>query len=228
MMKKLKVKFLLWFMQTKLYYFIMFKLFPSLRFSTGYTLIRGWQYWMLYQVLEPSDFVLIIDYSTATGMAIRRVTGGQFSHAAMCVEKNSVWEISEMLGSGYTKSTFYDLCREADRVVILSSDLWDEKYKKAMVELCKCEEFQRAEYDVWYDMMNDRKVKTERGSLNVPILACSELCYRSDFENRVKFDLEDVCGIGKPYISPQGLYDGKGMKVKADSKLLKKPEELKK
>ena len=226
MFKRLKVKFLLWLMQTKFYFFIMFKVFPKLRFSTAYAAIKGWQYWMMYQVLEEGDWILIIDYATATGLAIRKITGGWFSHAAACVGKNSVWEISEMLGGGYTKTTFYDLCKEADRVVIIDSPLWDKPYRKAMVELCKSDEFQRAEYDVWYDMMNDRKVKTERGSFNVPILACCELCYRMDFEHRVKCDLEDICGIGKPYISPQGLYDAEGIRVKIDSDDLIPPEIL--
>ena len=171
---------------------------PFIRFTTYYASIRGWKYQRGYSLLKPGDIILTTDKKKLTTLLI----GGIFTHAALCVSKNSEWEISEMTHTNYTKSCFYDLCKEADRVMILRCLDWDSEYTKKVIE--KCRTFIDAKYDTAFD-------------LGIQALYCSELVYQSDFERRLKASLDDLAGIGRPYISPTDIYEAKNVQVVWDS-----------
>ena len=64
----------------------------------------------------------------------------------------------------------------------------------------KCKSFQGAEYDASFD-------------LGVKSLYCSELIYQSYQGNSLGANLEDFVGLGRPYISPTGLYHAKIWKL---------------
>jgi len=53
--------------------------------------------------------------------------------------------------------------------------------------------------------------------MGVKALYCSELVYQSDFERRLDVNLEDLAGLGRKYISPDGLYKAKNVRVVWDS-----------
>lgn len=173
-------------MSTSIYRYLILRVVPYIRFSMYYTSIRGWKYQRGYNKLQKGDIILTKDKSKLTGFLIP----GEWSHAALCVDKESEWEVSEMTHTNYTKSCFFDICKEADNVAIYRCKDWDPEYTEKVIE--KCKTFQDEKYDVTF-------------TLGVEALYCSELVYQSDFEKRSKFNIEDIAGLGRPYISPTGL-----------------------
>ena len=187
-------------MRSNLYRWLLQSIIPYIRFTTYYPSLRGWKYQRGYNLLQPGDIILTVDRRKLTTVLI----GGEFSHAAQCVGKNVEWEISEMTHHDYTMSTFFDICKEADRVVILRCTDYDADYIQKVIERCK--ELRTAKYDQTF-------------SLGVDFLYCSELNYQSDVERRLQVNLEDLAGIGRPYISPTGLYKAKNVQIVWDSDL---------
>lgn len=221
-------KFLIWLMQTNIYELVLLHILPNIRFTTKPSDVEGWQHEQLDAILEPGDFLVAIDTHNATGAMIPKVTGGAIingeeicvSHAAFCVAKGEGatkcgYEIAEMEAEGYTRSTFYDICKRADRVLICTCTDWDADYKQKMI--AKCFTFKKAHYNVQFALGMLK--------MGVRFLACSELVYENDFEHRLKVNLEDSAGIGRPYISPKGLLQAKNIVIKADSAKLVKPTE---
>lgn len=197
-------RFIFWLTQTKFYEKVLLGVIPFIRFTTYYTSFRGYKYHQGYKKLLPGHIILTTDKKKLSSVLIP----GNWSHAGLCVGKDGVWEVSEMTSSHYVKSCFFDLCKEADHVVILDCPDWDDDYKKLMIE--KCKSFEGAKYDIQFE-------------LGVKALYCSELVYLSDFEKRLKVSLEDLAGIGREYISPNGLYNAKNVSVVWDSDELHPP-----
>ena len=110
-MKRLVV----WLTNTKLWAWLLIKVVPFIRFTTYYTDFRGHQFIIGYKRLQPGDIILTKDKRKLTTVLI----GGEFTHAALCVNLGRPYEIAEMTHHDYTKSFFFDVCKESDRVVIL-------------------------------------------------------------------------------------------------------------
>lgn len=191
-------KLIVWFTNTKFFYWLMIHVVPYIRFTTYYTDFKGLQFINGYQRLKPGDIILTKDKRKLTTLLI----GGEFTHAALCVNLGRPYEIAEMTHNNYTKSFFFDICKESDRVVILRCRDFDKEYIKAMI--AKCESFQDCKYDLSFD-------------LGVKALYCSELVYQADFERRLKIDLSDIAGLGRKYISPTGLWEAANCDVVFDS-----------
>lgn len=185
-------------MQTEFYRYMLKHVIPYIRFSTYYTNLRGVKYHKLYNVLQPGDVILTVDKKKLTTLLIP----GEFSHAAMCVSLDGAWEVSEMTHSDYTKSCFFDICKESDRVVVMRCKEITDKQLVSAID--KCKSLEHAKYDSEF-------------SLGVAALYCSELVYVSYHDNIIKASLEDFAGLGRPYISPVGLYHAENLKVVADS-----------
>jgi hypothetical protein len=133
--------------------------------------------------------VLAVDKRKATSLLVP----GLMTHAALCLNlraKKDACEIAEMTHNDFTRSDFFDICKEADRVLIMRCLDWDEDYINRVIK--RCWELQNSKYDVAF-------------SLGIAALYCSELVYQSDLENRLKVSLADIAGLGQPYISPDGL-----------------------
>jgi hypothetical protein len=184
-----------------MYRYLLKHVIPYIRFTTYYTNLRGKKYHALYQQLIPGDVILTIDKKKLTTLLIP----GEFSHAAMCVSLNKKWEVSEMTHSDYTKSCFFDICKESDRVVIMRCRKITEEQLTNAIE--KCKSLQDATYDAEF-------------SLGIKELYCSELIYVSYENNLIEANLEDFVGLGREYISPVGLYHAKNLKIVVDSDLL--------
>jgi len=207
MLKKLKNKFLLWLMDTDFYNYLLKNVIPYVRFSLYYTTLRGWKYHQGYKLLKEGDIVLTQDKKKLTTVLI----GGEFAHASLCVSKDGEFEIAEMTHTDYTKSCFFDLCKEADKVTIIRCNDWDEAYIEKVI--AKCKTFEDATYD-------------NKFQFGVKSLYCSELVYQSDFEKRLKVSLDDIASIGRQYISPFGLYKAENIKIIWEAHLAKKPETI--
>ncbi len=198
-------KFVSWLMTTRLYKHLLMHVIPYIRFTTYYTTLRGMKYHKLYKHLKPGDVILSTDRKKLTTLLIP----GEFSHASMCVGVDgwNGWEISEMTHNHYTKSCFFDICKESDRVVIMRvicQPCFGEHVEQAIE---RCKSYEHAEYDTEF-------------TLGVESLYCSELVFQSYKDNCLQAPLDDLAGLGKPYISPTGLYHAKNLKVIMDSDAL--------
>ena len=185
-------------MQTAFYRYLLKHIIPYIRFTTYYTNLRGIKYHQLYKQLMPGDVILTIDKKKLTTFLIP----GEFSHAAMCVSKDEKWEVSEMTHTDYTKSTFFDICKESDRVVIMRCVVRRAEIIRDAIE--KCKSLQGAKYDVEF-------------TLGIHALYCSELIYQSYENNILEANLDDFVGLGRPYISPIGLYHAGKLAIIVDS-----------
>jgi len=195
MLKKLLAKFVYWMMGQNWYRWFLLKVVPKLRINLGYTMIEGLSYKLGYSRLRPGDILLSVDYHKA----LTPLIGGDFAHAAFCVSKDEYgMEIVEMVGDGFKEICFYDFCKEADRVAIIRCERYDPDYVKKMIRNAYA--YKTSPYDVHFEFEQETGVK-----MNTKPLYCAELVYLADEENRIGASLEDMMGIGHPYISPTGL-----------------------
>jgi hypothetical protein len=201
MFKKIYRKCMLKLFQSNIYSYIILNIIPYIRFKFYHTDFRGWKYKRGYKFLKPGDIILTRDKWKLTAFLIP----GDFSHASLCVSKESEseYEIAEMTHTNFTKSEFYDICRESTRVRIIRCYDWDDDYIKKVID--KCKTFENTNYDIGFN-------------LGVKALYCSELVVHSDFEKRLKINYEDLAGLGIPYISPHGLSRAKNINIIWDSK----------
>jgi hypothetical protein len=197
MLTKIKVALFGWLHKTSIYKYVMIKIVPYIRFSIYYTSFTGIKYNTLAKAIKPGDVILCTDNKKLTTMLIP----GEFSHAALCVSNDGVWETSEMNQYNYDKTTLFDICKMSDRVVLLRPQLPASVIAEA-VERCKS--FEDVDYDLTF-------------TLNVSTLYCSELVYMSYTGNSLEVNVTDEVGLGKPYVSPIGLYNANKLKVIIDS-----------
>jgi len=203
-MKKIYRKIILTIFQTTFFSYIILKIIPYIRFNFYYTNFPGWKYKRGYRLLKPGDIILTKDKWKLTSMLIP----GEFCHAALCVDKSvsTEFEVAEMTHTNFTKSNFYDICRQSTRVKIIRCKDWNKEYTQKVIE--KCKSFEGTKYDVTF-------------SLNIKTLYCSEMVVQSDFENKLDISYDDILGLGMPYISPTGLSRAKNTKTIWDSDLEK-------
>ena len=193
---------LVWLMNTRFYEWLTLHVIPYIRLTTYYTSLRGRKYQEGYAKLQPGHIILTVDKKKLTSLLIP----GDWAHAALCVGKKSAvydgYEVAEMTHTNYTKSYFFDICKESDRVVILRCVDWDQAYTRKVID--KCRSFENAVYDTKFDF-------------GVKALYCSELVFQSDFERRLDVKLDDLSGLGRQYISPDGLFKAKNVRIVWDS-----------
>jgi hypothetical protein len=186
-------------MSTAFYHWLVMDVIPFVRFTTYYTSFRGWKYHRGYQKLQTGDIIVVIDTKKLTS----KIIPGKWTHAGLCVDKGEEWEVSEMTHLNYTKSMFFDMCKEAERVAIYRCRDWDLAYVRDVI-VPTCKSFINAAYDVKF-------------TLGVEALYCSELVYESDTEHRLEVSLADLADLGRPYISPTGLTTAKNVDLIWDS-----------
>lgn len=198
---KFRTKALVWLTGTKVYNWALTNVIPHIRFSLYYTSMRGWKYHRGYKLLKKGHMILTTDKHKLSTVVI----GGEFAHAGLCVSKDEDFECAEMTHKNFTRSCFSDMCYEADRIVILECVDWDEKYVDEVL-IPTCLTFSNAKYD--------NQFKLDLGN---EFLYCSEMIYSADKERRLQANTEDLVALGRPYISPTGLYKAKNVRVIWDS-----------
>jgi len=186
-------------LNTRLFGYLLKKVLPFIRSNTYYTTFTGAQYHRGYNLLRPGDYILCTDYKKLTTQLIP----GKYSHAAFCISKDGVWEISDMTYKNYRKICFFDICKESDLVEIFrpinkNSIPWDLKYVSEVIECC------RSLQDTTYD---------QQFNLDAKSLYCFELIYHCDFERRLEIKLEDFMNLGRPYVSGDALANCKSYRV---------------
>lgn len=201
LLKKYKTKVFVMLTETQTYKWFLFNVVPYIRFNFYYTSMRGWKYHRGYTLLEPGDIILTTDNNKFS----TKIIGGEFAHAGLCLSKDGKFECAEMTHKNFTKSTFSDMCYEADRVVIVRCKDWDKDYVQEKI-IPKCLSFKDAKYDTSFSF-----------SLGNEFLYCSEMVYEADVEKRLKVDLDDLILLGRQYLSPTGLYKAKNVEIIWDS-----------
>ena len=202
MVKRIGRKALLYVTQTRIFCYLLRHVIPYIRFTTYYPSFSGRQFRNAYEKLQLGDIILCSDNRKLTTALI----GGDFSHAALCVGKGKLVmaETIEMTHEDCVRRHFFDICKESDRVVILRCKDWDSKYLSKVIT--KAQDF--FDWGIKYDQSFQLGIKT---------LYCSELIYEADVERRLQVSLDDLAGLGIPYISPTGLYKAKNCVVIYDS-----------
>lgn len=123
-MKVVYRKILLKIFESNLYRWLLIHVVPYTRFTLYYTSFKGWMYQRGYRLLQPGDIILTNDRWKLTSLLIP----GEWTHAALCIDKGPEFEVAEMTHTNFTHSTFFDLCKEATRVAILRCRDWDREY----------------------------------------------------------------------------------------------------
>ena len=182
-------KILIWLTNTKAFSALLLKIIPYIRFSVYYTPFRGNKYNDAYKLIKRGDYIVMRDAAKATTLLI----GGDWGHAGMFMGKvteGARYEVAEMTHHNYTKSDFFDICKESSDIAIFRCKDFTPEYIDEMLN--KCKSFEDAQYDVGFEM-------------GVRALYCSELVYQADFERRLQVNLADLHALGRQYISPVGL-----------------------
>ena len=184
------------FFETRLCEFLMWNIIPYIRFTFYYTSFRGWRYQRGYKFVKPGRIILTNDSWKFTAFIIP----GPWSHATLCVTRDSEFEIAEMTHRHFTRSTFYDLCHESTRVGIFECTDWDEEYVKTVIKTCLTYK------DALYGLRKGPK-----------FLSCSKMIVASDPEHRLKASHEDALGLGMSYVSPTDISEALNIRKVWDS-----------
>lgn len=186
----MKTRFLLWLMGTKFYKFLLKYVIPEITIFHGV----GPNYLMkkkLSQSMKAGDFILSKSGFHLTNLLI----GGRFSHGAVVIGDD---KIAEMTANDFDIVDVNKFCKGTTRIALMRIKKIPDDYGQAIAD--KAMQFADRRYDTNFE-------------LGVEALYCSELCYQSDFEHRMGADLTDLVGMGRPYISPEGIYSAKNLEV---------------
>lgn len=186
-------------MNSRFYNWLLGSVFPFVRLSWRIPRMNGPAYHRGYNILRQGDICFTADNAKLSGFLIP----GFVDHACLCVGKSGATEIVEMIYSGFHRITFFDLCHEADRVIIARAN-WTMEYCNLVAN--RALSFDGALYDRLFLINGDLK-----------FLYCSELVVAADYENKLRLDYSDLAGLGQKYISPQGLLESYDLTVVFDS-----------
>lgn len=200
-MKKLARQLIDKFSKTKLWKWFVLDFMRITSINHFFVRHSGKEFYHAYNLLRPGDIILTSDSLSLSSFAIP----GEWSHAGICVGKGMEWEISEMLTTGYAKSHFYDIFTRAEKIKIIRCFGWSSDYVRKVINNVKS--YSAAEYDYTFGINNNKDV----AGTDIPFLYCSEMIWEADVARLLNVNLEDVAGLGRPYLSPDGLANSKNV-----------------
>jgi hypothetical protein len=181
-------------MESSMYTWGMRWIVPRVRFWFP-PVLPDWKVEQGRSLVLQGDVLLTADTFKLTNICIP----GALTHAAVYLGWGSV---VEMICSGYHKTDWAKLCR-ASRVVILRPlPRWDQAYQDQFI--AKVRSFEGTAYDPQFEPTTE-------------LLYCSEMVWTADWERRLKVKIDDLMGLGRPYVSPMGLYNAGNVEVIWDS-----------
>jgi len=121
----IKRRLILWFMNGRLYNFLMNHVVWRIRFTTYYTNLKGVYYHDSYKILQPADVILTTDDLKLTSILIP----GIVDHAAVFVGKNVNFEVVEATHKGVQGCYYADVWKESTRIIIIRCTKWNPLYK---------------------------------------------------------------------------------------------------
>lgn len=141
--------------------------------------------------MKPGDILI----SKSTYRLTNLIIGGKFSHGAVVVAKN---KIAEMTANDFDVVGMDHFALGCTRIALLRFKDPPANYGQRVAR--KAMAYANKKYDAQF-------------TLGVEALYCSELAYQSDFLHKMQADLSDLVGMGRPYISPDGIYSAPGLKI---------------
>ena len=177
-------------MQSYLYNIFVKYLLPKLRWPKGIHLVHSS---LIKRVIEPGDILL----SATTKSLGAQLIPGKWDHAAIYTGKNKDEAVSEMVANGYQEVSLDYFLKDCDHVCLLRARDWTFPYTRLFIDTCLG--FKGVQYDRQF-------------TLGIKALYCSELIYHSDIDKKLVFNLEDLAGLGRPYLSPIGIYNSKSLR----------------
>jgi uncharacterized protein YycO len=186
-----------WFMSTWLYRFISLHIIPHLYywFSPNRPID---EFYDMEDLIAPGDFLVSTSRFKLTHLIISGI-GGYPDHAAIYIGDGKV---IEMVGTGWNKIPLRQFWREATNMAVIRLKKRDKAYASVMIQ--RALDMEGVEYDLWFEPSLD-------------FLYCSELCGHCDIENRAEFNLDDLKGLGRKYLSPKGVMYAKGCEIVYDT-----------
>lgn len=179
-------RLLLFIMESYIYRIFLRYILPFLRWPKG---IPEEKREIIRQQVMPGDIILT---KTKRSLAAQLIPG-DWDHALIFTMKDRTHHIAEMIAPGFNEDTLEYVLNDCDQLCILRpKDQWPPVY--IIKFLKKALSFKGAKYDQSFD-------------LGIKSLYCSELIYHADIDKRLKFNLEDLAGLGRPYLSPMGIYN---------------------
>lgn len=189
-MQSLRARFLIWLMGTWLYRFMLRYVVPEI--TVFHAPGPAWDIRdKIRKEMRPGDMLLSKSRFKFTNLII----GGNFSHGAVVLEPD---RIAEMSAKDFDVVDVDHFCKDTTRIALLRFKDHDHVYGQKVAEFALT--LSNRLYDV-------------RFTLGLKALYCSELCYQADYEQRMRADLSDLVGMGRPYISPDGIFAAPGLEV---------------
>lgn len=188
-----------WFMQTKLYSFVLEKIVPFIRFTTYYPSFPGHKFRDAYKILQPGDIIFCDDDKKLTSVLIP----GKVAHVAVFVDKGEdvPYEVAEATHLGFTKSFFFDVAKESTWIAIGRPQVSDG-YKMKFCDTVKS--FEHDHYDNWFRMGDGNR-------------ACSEYPYDGDTDKQFGIIPVYLPALGRSFPTPDAVYNAKNIKIIWDS-----------
>lgn len=192
----MKRRIVLWLLDSWLVRYLMKWVIPSIRF--GKRPIPEKVKRELSLVIRAGDCILTRDPLKLSNILI----GGRWSHAAICtfMLDDFMPIIGEMSHSGFQELSLDNFLGYSQSVAVIRPKLASFTYRAEMATQARRLGFKAQGYDNVFTMGEKS-------------LFCSELVYLADYMGEYKASLEDLAGLGHPYISPDGLYKAKEAQI---------------
>lgn len=189
-------KIYIWVASSWAWQFLLTWIIPAIRF--GGKPITDAQIQELSSVIQKGDCILLKDPKKLSHILI----GGTWSHAAICTSflDDQYPVFGEMGHAGFQEVNIKKLVGYSTKIAVIRPKDADFTYMKLMGEEARRIGLLSIGYDFIF-------------SLGEKSLYCSELVYLADYHKLYQANLDDLAGLGHPYISPDGLYKAKGAKI---------------
>lgn len=179
-------------MQSKFYEFFLRHVVPRLRWPEGLPMMIRLN---SMQWLEDGDLVLV---RTKKSLGAKLIPG-LWDHLLVYTNHAPKFQFVEMIAHGWNEVDYKHVFNDCDGICILRPKLpWSKKYINIFRR--KCLSFKGCKYDNQF-------------TLGIKTLYCFEMAYQSDVEHKLNFNLEDLAGLGRPYLSGNGIRNCPDLRV---------------
>ena len=169
---------------------MLLKVLPKIRLSTAYGGLTGEEMVRLRQVIRPGDIIFSRDPHKITTLLIP----GQWSHVGIVVDDFMV--VEALPGKGVVASYLHDFCQSAREVALARPYLDNRSTPDLRIKgaIDRALDSIGTKYDGMF-------------TIGPKALYCAELIDHA-YRDSIQFDWSDVWGIGMPYLTPDGVFDG--------------------
>lgn len=196
-------KIIYFIMSRKLVQWVIGKILPKIRLSTGYGRTTYEDYQAIEEYAEVGDLIFSTDRAKLSTFLIP----GQWSHVGIISNVYKGVMIIEAVPEGVRKTNLYDFCKTSDQVMLSRLKRRPEQHLEIVTEaVATATSLIGRPYDFGF-WQNNRA------------LYCAELIAVAYAV--VKFDWSDLLGLGFEYLTPDGVAASPEIETVYERKLLK-------